>query len=184
MTGCGLTHIIIRHWRFYIQTRGRGLKMHDRRVHSVLLSRRGNPWLLCAFDIRGDEELTRLVCAFHFSHVIAKWKRARFYILHGSEVSLSPYRRENGASEITKKPRFSYSVRASAEHRRWASGKRRVGGRRTPRNLPRIRSKLFKIIPLSTPQSTALSTAQKTVRSLTTNIRIFMRDRVARNPAI
>ena len=87
MTGCGLTHIITRHWRSHIQTRGRGLKMHDSRAHSVLLSWRGNPWLLCAFDIRGDEELTRLVCAFHFNHVIAKWKRARFYILHGSEVS-------------------------------------------------------------------------------------------------
>ena len=79
----GVTHVIIRHWRFFIQTRGRGLKMHDSCVHGDSLSRRGNPLLLCAFDIRGNEELMRLECAFHFNHVIAKWKRARFYILHG-----------------------------------------------------------------------------------------------------
>ena len=56
----------------------------------------------------------------------------------------------------------------------------------TSRNLPRnfasnyCRSKLFKITPISTPK---LSTAQKAVRSLTTNIRIF-RGRVARNLAV
>jgi hypothetical protein len=59
--------------------------MHDRHGHGVLLLGRGNPWLLCAFDIRGDE----VVCAFHFSHVIAKWSRPR--IPHSSEASPSPF---------------------------------------------------------------------------------------------
>ena len=66
---------------------------------------------------------------------------------------------------------------ASAEYRRRPGTKRRVGGRRTPR----IRSKSYKITPISTPKPKHSTEA---VRSLTTNIRIFVRGRVARNPAV
>ena len=44
-----------------------------------------------------------LVCAFHCSHVIAKWS---LVILHFTENG------ENGASAIPRKLRFSYSVRS------------------------------------------------------------------------
>ena len=102
--------------------------------------RRGNPWLLCAFDIRGYEACMRVHC----SHLIAKWSRRsliHFTWLGGCSVYGDG---ENGASETG----FSYSIRASTEHRRRADSKRTVGGRRT--NLTRIRSNLYKITPIGT----------------------------------
>lgn len=110
----------------------------------VLLSRRGNPWLLCAFDTRGYEACMRV----HYSHVIAKWSRA---YTHFTWLGGCPVYGENGASAIPRKPRILIQcVRASAEHRRRAGSKRSVGGRRTPRNLPRIRSKLYRVTPIGT----------------------------------
>lgn len=79
-----------------------------------------SPWLLCAFDIRGYEACMRVHC----SHLIVKWSRRsliHFTWLGGCSVYGDG---ENGASETG----FSYSIRASTEHRRRADSKRRVGG--------------------------------------------------------
>lgn len=82
---------------------------------SVWLSRRGNPWLLCAFDIRGYEKrrYSRTKNAseamrVRFSHVIEKWSRAKCLYGGGTE-----HRRFQGT------PGFSYRLCSSgAEHRR------------------------------------------------------------------
>lgn len=104
--------------------------------------RRGNPWLLCAFDIRGYEACMRVHC----SHLIAKWSRRSLMIdtFHMARRLFRIRRRR----ERSIGNRILDSVSASTEHRRRADSKRTVGGRRT--NLTRIRSNLYKITPIGT----------------------------------
>lgn len=98
---------------------------------------------------------------------------SRIYAFHMAR-RLFRIRRERSISNPKKTPDSHARAHNTADGQ--VANKRRVGGRRTPRNLPRIRSELYKITPIGT--------AQKAIRSLITDIRVFVRGRIARNPAV
>ena len=117
---------------------------------------------------------TRLVRAFHFSHVIEKRSRSflDFTWLGGFSVSVSERERSTEEAPIL--------IQCSQRAQNTADGQVAKGESEVGVHLE-LGANYTKLLLLAPPNQ---STAQKAVRSLTTNIRIFVRGRVARNPAV